>query len=323
MTTKDNNQEAREGGEKCNDCDGDGFHVTEVLTASGVQETGGPCATCDGTGRRAAQPQAGAAVPSEWMKELEDLLEDYAGARAETAVFNATQRSGMTVRMVRPRYEKLMAHARSALSTATGTKQADTGASGAGEEVWQYDNATHDKRMEFLEGERAQLARLQAPVGETIESAALDALLLEWHEADAKLGGPFYKRLIAHIDAQLQLARQRKGELIYQVQFIEDSGSSAWRDASEDAYNTFMPERRRIVYTTPPSAQQEQGDAARDSERLDFVIEQECYVESLSLPSGTRYRIHWPRTDESMSEWLKVPREAIDAALRATNTGKE
>jgi hypothetical protein len=67
-----------------------------------------------------------------------------------------------------------------------------------------------------------------------------------------------------------QLARQSQGEPIYQVQFLEESGSSAWRDASEDAYHTFMPERRRIVYTTqqpdPASqSQQVQGDAVRDA----------------------------------------------------------
>jgi hypothetical protein len=42
------------------------------------------------------------------MEEFETLLEDLEGAVAETAVFNATRRS-MTVRMVRPRREKLVA----------------------------------------------------------------------------------------------------------------------------------------------------------------------------------------------------------------------
>jgi hypothetical protein len=42
------------------------------------------------------------------LAEFEQLLEDLEGAVAETAVFNATRRS-MTVRMVRPRREKLVA----------------------------------------------------------------------------------------------------------------------------------------------------------------------------------------------------------------------
>lgn len=42
------------------------------------------------------------------MNKFEELLEDYAGAVAETAVFNATQRSGMTVRMTRPRRQALL-----------------------------------------------------------------------------------------------------------------------------------------------------------------------------------------------------------------------
>ena len=49
-----------------------------------------------------AEPQ------SKQLVEFEALLEDLEGAVAETAVFNATQRS-MTVRMVRPRREKLVA----------------------------------------------------------------------------------------------------------------------------------------------------------------------------------------------------------------------
>jgi hypothetical protein len=47
-----------------------------------------------------------------WMLEAERLIEDYAGARAETAVFNVTQQSGMSVRMVRPRLAALLAHLR-------------------------------------------------------------------------------------------------------------------------------------------------------------------------------------------------------------------
>lgn len=52
---------ASASGDKCSDCQGDGFHVVEVLTASGVQETGGPCTACDGTGRASA-PSREAAV---------------------------------------------------------------------------------------------------------------------------------------------------------------------------------------------------------------------------------------------------------------------
>ena len=56
------------------------------------------------------------AISEGWFSAFEELLEDYAGARAETAVFNVTQRSGMTVRMARPRLEKLMAHVRALAS---------------------------------------------------------------------------------------------------------------------------------------------------------------------------------------------------------------
>ena len=38
---------------------------------------------------------------------------------------------------------------------------------------------------------------------------------------------------------------------IYQVQYYSEKGTSVWHDASEAAYHTFMPERRRIVYAAP------------------------------------------------------------------------
>lgn len=60
------------------------------------------------------------------------------------------------------------------------------------------------------------------------------------------------------------------------------------------------------------------ADAVRDAERLDFMASEECRIESLSLPSGTRYRIDWPNLDEAQTDWFKAPREAIDAAMKST-----
>lgn len=55
------------------------------------------------------QPVA-APEPVSWMRDFEILLDDYVGAMQETAVFNATQRSGMTIRMARPRHKNLVEH---------------------------------------------------------------------------------------------------------------------------------------------------------------------------------------------------------------------
>jgi len=41
---------------------------------------------------------------------------------------------------------------------------------------------------------------------------------------------------------------------IYQVQLPGENGTATWRDASEDAYHTFMPNHRRIVYEAPVGA---------------------------------------------------------------------
>jgi hypothetical protein len=46
---------------------------------------------------------------------------------------------------------------------------------------------------------------------------------------------------------------------IYQVQYVGEYASSVWHDASEDAYHTFMPERRRIVYAAPPLSSEQQA----------------------------------------------------------------
>jgi uncharacterized protein YciW len=60
----------------------------------------------------AVAPLMQAKVPDGWRETFAELLEDYAGARAETAVWNTTQcvqpKAGM--RMPRPRLAKLMAH---------------------------------------------------------------------------------------------------------------------------------------------------------------------------------------------------------------------
>jgi hypothetical protein len=59
-----------------------------------------------------------------------------------------------------------------------------------------------------------------------------------------------------------------------------------------------------------------------DTERLDWLVTEECCVESLSLQSGTRYRLYWPDFEEYQSEWFSTPREAIDAAI-AMQGGKQ
>jgi hypothetical protein len=54
--------------------------------------------------------QPSAQVPEVWQSEFDALFDDYVGACMETAVFNATQKSGMTIRMAKPRLVKLLAH---------------------------------------------------------------------------------------------------------------------------------------------------------------------------------------------------------------------
>ncbi|MBC2768595.1 hypothetical protein [Pusillimonas minor] len=53
----------------------------------------------------------------------------------------------------------------------------------------------------------------------------------------------------------------------------------------------------------------------KDAERLDFMISEECQIQSLSAPNGVRHRLGWPDYGETQSEWFTNPRVAIDAAM--------
>lgn len=57
---------------------------------------------------------------------------------------------------------------------------------------------------------------------------------------------------------------------------------------------------------------------AEDTARLDFLIADDCSVEVLTLPSGTRYRLNW--CDSAQVDWHHSAREAIDAARHLAAT---
>ena len=55
-----------------------------------------------------------------------------------------------------------------------------------------------------------------------------------------------------------------------------------------------------------------------DTERLDFMIEQECQIEHMTRPGAAAlYRVRWPWEQREMRAWSATPREAIDAAIAA------
>lgn len=53
----------------------------------------------------------------------------------------------------------------------------------------------------------------------------------------------------------------------------------------------------------------------KDADRLDFMISEECQIQSLSLSNGVRHRLYWPDADEAQCEWSVNPRAAIDEAM--------
>jgi hypothetical protein len=98
----------------------------------------------------------------------------------------------------------------------------------------------------------------------------------------------------------------------------DDDYRSIWKKLQLESRNKMQWRAYALRLRAAPA------DAVRDVERLDFMASEECQIESLTLASGTRYRVHWPNLAEAQVDWFKTPREAIDAAIRALkSTPKE
>lgn len=67
------------------------------------------------------------------------------------------------------------------------------------------------------------------------------------------------------------------------------------------------------------------GDAlaVEDQQHLNWMIAEECRIETLTLGNNTRYRVHWPDVDEHQAEWFFSPGGAIRAAIAQQSQRKE
>lgn len=67
------------------------------------------------------------------------------------------------------------------------------------------------------------------------------------------------------------------------------------------------------------------GDAlaVEDQQHLNWMIAEECRIETLTLGNGSRYRVHWPDVDEHQAEWFFSPGGAIRAAIAQQSQRKE
>jgi len=81
------------------------------------------------------------------------------------------------------------------------------------------------------------------------------------------------------------------------------------RESDAERFMTFIDECQAI----------KEAAGGKDAERLDYLVEEGCQIENLTLQSGTRYRLHWPDSGEAQSDWFDTPRAAIDRAM----AGKE
>jgi len=61
-----------------------------------------------------------------------------------------------------------------------------------------------------------------------------------------------------------------------------------------------------------------EAGTAKDTERLDFMIAEECQIEHIDrVGPPPFYRVRWPWEERQMRVWSATPREAIDAAIAA------
>ena len=83
-------------------------------------------------------------------------------------------------------------------------------------------------------------------------------------------------------------------------------------------HNDLLAARLRLGdfhYRQPDLRSPEVQALRKDTERLDFMISEECQIQSLSTPNEVRHRLGWPDYGETQSEWSVNPRAAIDAAM--------
>jgi len=93
-------------------------------------------------------------------------------------------------------------------------------------------------------------------------------------------------------------------------------GNPGEMEAHADGRYVLLDDVQDLNITTPAQTAAVQADTTR----LDFMATEECRIESLTLASGTRYRLHWPLTEEAQREWSESPREAIDAYRAAMSS---
>lgn len=90
----------------------------------------------------------------------------------------------------------------------------------------------------------------------TNTTASIDLAQLDFMDSAVRKGEYLSRTDLSMLIAlaRRSLTSEAPAEPIYQVQYDSEKGTSAWHDASEAAYHTFMPERRRIVYVHDAAA---------------------------------------------------------------------
>lgn len=62
----------------------------------------------------------------------------------------------------------------------------------------------------------------------------------------------------------------------------------------------------------------ERAELKRDAERLNYMIHEQCVIESMNGASApVVHRLYWRHLGEGQTEWYPSEREAIDAAMQS------
>lgn len=61
----------------------------------------------------------------------------------------------------------------------------------------------------------------------------------------------------------------------------------------------------------------------KDSEHLDFMLDEHCAIQEFSVYDMPAYNLNWYEVGEQQAEVYKSPREAIDAAIVANSVAHE
>lgn len=139
-----------------------------------------------------------------------------------------------------------------------------------------------------------------------------------WSEADKLTGRAIIGKCWSAIAQHLRAAPQA----------AQGEGLTVQRATDEIMYHVAnIPDRvkvRAIVENTVRTiAAHTRASDGKDAKRLDFLVEEECYVKAITGRNSVTFSVVWPEFDERQAECYPTPNEAIDAAMQQAASNQQ